>query len=108
MRKLTSIVLLAIFVLLVGVTANAETLDTTIDSVTTALDKNGNEYVRFIVTVSREEGGIKYDMGIPVLAFGDLVAQAKTFKAGDKLECAASYRKLPDGRESYTIRGFKK
>lgn len=106
MRTKLSIVLLAIIMVFSATLASADVLDTTIDRAETKFDKNDKEYVMFIVTVPREEGGIKYDMGIPVLAFGTLVEKAKTFKAGDNLKCAASYRKLPDGRESYTIRAF--
>lgn len=106
MKKL--VILLAIALMLTAVPAWADIVKGTIESATLTMDKNGNPYVRFIVPIEREEGGVKYSMGIPVLAFGKLVEEAKTYKAGDAIDVRASYRKLADGRESYTIHKFVK
>ena len=90
--------------------ANAEDkmLTTKIDSATVALDKNGQEYVRLIVTEPRSLNGIDYMKSLPVMAFGATVADAKAYQAGDQLKAIANYRKLPDGRESYTVISFIK
>ena len=90
--------------------ANAEDkmLQTKIDSATVALDKNGNEYVRLIVTEPRSLNGIDYMKSLPVMAFGATVSDAKAYQAGDELKAIANYRKLPDGRESYTVISFIK
>ena len=79
-----------------------------IDSATTALDKNGQEYVRLIVTESRTLNGVQYEKSLPVMAFSPNVELAKAYTAGDQLKAVANYRKLPDGRESYTIISFIK
>jgi hypothetical protein len=111
MKKIT-IILLAIAVLffMVSVSPAADTtIDTTIDSVTIAKTKNQNEYVRFIITEPRTLDGVEYDRSLPVMAFGEtLVATAKTYSKGDSLKAIVSFRKLDDGRESYTVLQFIK
>lgn len=106
------IAFLTIAILTVGLVMPAaadQILDTKIDSATIALTKNGNQYVRFIITEDRKLDGVAYKRGIPVMAFGEqLVGQAKAMKAGDALKAIVSYRKLGDGRESYTILSFVK
>jgi len=97
--------LTAILILVIASMARAEdrVLQIKVDSATTALDKNGQEYVRLIVTEPRTLNGIQYQKSLPVMAFGATVADAKSFQAGDMLKAVCNYRKLPDGRESYTI-----
>ena len=109
-----SLVILAI-VALIGVSlytpvyaAGDEQLNAKIDLVTTQLDVNGKPYVRFIIGQQRTLNGVKYTRTLPVMAFGDLVAKAKTYKKGDTLKCIASFRQLPDGRQSYTVIKFLK
>jgi hypothetical protein len=87
--------------------AMAEQLMTAkIESTTVAKDKNGNEYIRFIVAEQKEVGGVKYAKTIPVLAFRENVGQAKAMRAGDTLKAVVSHNALPDGRESYRIMAF--
>ena len=83
-------------------------LNTTVQSATVALDKNGHEYVRLIINEERNMNGISYEKGVPVMAFGDLVEPAKSYNAGDQLKAIANYRQLPDGRESYSVIQFVK
>lgn len=97
-----------IMVTVIAASAEDKILNTKIDSTTVALTKNGNQYVRFIVSEERELNGIKYNRSLPVMAFGSLVDAAKAMKAGDTLKAVVSYRKLSDGRESYTILSFIK
>ena len=66
------------------------------------LDKNGQEYVRLIVTETRTLDGVKYEAEVPVMAFGSQVASAKVLKAGDKFKAICSSRVFED-RPSYTI-----
>jgi len=103
-------VLIALVMIGLSISANAEDkmLSTKIDSATIATDKNGSEYVRFIVTEPRQLNGVEYDKALPLMAFGANVEPAKAYKAGDVVKCIANYRKLPDGRESYTIISFVK
>lgn len=108
MNKLarTLIIILAVFMVAGVAMAADQILDTKIDSATVAMTKNGNEYVRFIITEQRELDGVTYNRSLPLMAFGDLVQPAKAYKAGDPIKVVANYRKLPDGRESYTILSF--
>lgn len=77
-----------------------------VDSATIAKDKNGAEYVRLIIAEQKEVGGVKYQKTVPVLAFREHVAQAKSLRAGDTLKAIVSHSALPDGRESYRIMAF--
>ena len=107
-KVLISLAVFAI-VLVIGLSnANAEDkiLNTKIDSAVTALDKNGTEYVRLIVTEPREISGVSYQKSLPVMAFGANATPAKAYQAGDNLKAVVNYRKLADGRESYTVISF--
>lgn len=109
MRKSLS-VLLAIFVLLFAVNAMAEVIETTIKEVVVKNDKNGNEYVRLIIPITKNESGITWDDTVPAMVFkqGDdksMVEHAKTLKPGDKIKCAVKLR-IYQGREYYTILKF--
>ena len=111
MRKSLSVLMAIMAVMLVASFASAEILNVTIESVTVTNDKNGKEYVRLIVPITKEEQGIKYDITVAAMAFssrnGDtsLVDYAKTLKEGDSVKFAASKR-IYQGRESYTIHKF--
>ena len=52
MRKSLS-VLLAIFVLIFAVNAMAEVIETTVNEVVVKTDKNGKEYVRLIIPITK-------------------------------------------------------
>jgi len=80
-------------------------LNNNITNVTSALDKHGAEYTRIIIEEDRELNGIKYTMGVPVMAFGELSAKAKTLKPGDVLKAVASGSEYK-GRWSYTAIAF--
>jgi len=80
-------------------------IDTKIAQATTALDKNGREYVRLLIEESRSLQGVNYTVTVPVMAFGRDVQKAKEFKAGDALKCIAAARDY-NGNTSYTIRAF--
>ena len=82
-----------------------EVLDVTITDMVEKVDKNGNEYVRFIADMPKELKGVNYTVGTPIMAFGGAVDQAKTYKVGDNLKCIAKYREW-NTRESYTILAY--
>jgi len=116
MKTRTSSLILAIIFLTVGILALAgliniasaedKVMNIKIDSTTVAMDKNGSEYVRMIVTEPRTLSGVTYQKSLPVMAFGANVETAKSYQAGDTLNAVCNYRKLPDGRESYTVISF--
>jgi len=106
MKKLTIILLAILVIFAVNAIAADSILETTIDSMVVAMTKNNAEYVRFIITEPRTLDGVNYPKSLPLMAFGPLVEEAKTYKAGDAIKCVANFRKLDDGRESYTILSF--
>jgi hypothetical protein len=77
-------------------------LNTTVRDVTTAIDKNGAEYVRLIVADQRELNGIKYETDAALMAFGPQVQEAKSVKKGDQIKAIVSGREY-QGRLSYTL-----
>ena len=86
--------------------AGDQMLEFKADSMTIAMDKNGNEYTRFIVSKQATLNGHGYTYGVPVMAFGELHAKAQTIENGSTVKAIVNHRKLSDGRESYTIRAF--
>ena len=91
-----------VFTLIGMAIAGEQILSAKVTSVTTNLDKNGNEYTRLIVDVDRKIQGVSYTVGTPAMAFGSLNAEAKTMAVGDTLNCIASERQY-NGRTSFTI-----
>lgn len=78
----------------------------TVDQMVVKLDKNGQEYVRFIGSFTLvSESGVKYPDALPFMAFGALAEPAKAYKVGDEITVIAKARKFQD-RESYTILKF--
>ena len=93
--------------LMAGVALGADSvLRATASDVVVALDKNGNEYVRIIVSETKVLEGITYKTGTPVMAFGALVVEAKKIKKGQKFTAVVSQREYR-GRTSYTVLAFK-
>jgi len=103
MKKFFALILaLSLIALAVPAFAKDVMLQAPITRTDVVLDKNGNEYVRLIVTETRTLDGVKYEAEIPVMAFGSQVAPAKSLKAGDKFKGICSSRVFED-RASYTI-----
>jgi len=107
-----NIALLMCGLALILLTAYAETVlaadeikEFTVQSAVLKIDKNGNEYVRFIVPEKKSIQGITYEAGVPIMAFGETVAPAKAFKEGDKVKAVVSKNDY-NGRTSYTVVAF--
>jgi len=73
-----------------------------IQDVVQAVDKNQKPYVRVIVTAEKTLQGISYEVGVPVMAFGSQVENARTLKKGDTLKAVCDKRET-EGRTSYTL-----
>ena len=86
--------------------AGDEILTFKADTMVESLDKNGNVYTRFIIPRKTSFSGIEYTYGVPAMAFGAQHVKAKSIKQGSNVKAIVSYRKMNDGRESYTIRKF--
>jgi len=82
-------------------------LNDKIQSATVAIDKNGNQYVRLIVNEERKLQGVAYEVGVPVMVFGELAEKAKGLKAGDTIKAIVASR-MYQGNTSYTLRAFLK
>ena len=80
-------------------------LDTTIKTATVATDKNGNEYVRFIIVENKELNGIAYKADTVVMCFGSIVESAKGYSDGDPLKAIASTNEYK-GRTNYSVIAF--
>ncbi len=104
MRKLLAVLALVCFMAVPAFAAD-KIINDQIASSTTAIDKNGNQYVRIIVNEARKLQGVEYTVGVPVMAFGAQAEQAKTLKAGDTLKAVVASREYK-GNISYTIRAF--
>lgn len=85
-----------------GALAADKILDTTVRDVTTAIDKNGSEYIRVIVADQRELNGVKYETEAAMMAFGPQVQEVQAIKKGDKIKAIVSGREY-QGRLSYTL-----
>ena len=106
MKRLIAVLVILTFVLTANVVlAEDMILKAKIASATESVDKNGNEYVRFIIDENRTLQGQSYTVGVPVMAFADSVTQAKTLKEGDTLNAIVKKREW-QSRQSYTILSF--
>ena len=106
MRKFIAVLVMACFLMVPMVAMAADKiLNDPIESATTAIDKNGNEYVRIIINEERKLQGVAYTVGVPVMAFGSQAEKAKALKAGDTLKAVVASRGYK-GNTRYTIRAF--
>ncbi len=110
MHKRTIVSLLAITLFLswfvIPAIAGGEEVTGTIESMVVTLDKNQQEYVRFIIPMTKKtSSGIEYPDSFAFMAFGKQVEEAKTYKEGDTISVIATMR-LYQGSESYTIKKF--
>ena len=77
-------------------------LNAKVQDVAIALDKNGKQYVRVIVNEKRTLQGISYEVGVPVMAFGSHVKEAKSLTKGQTLKAICDRHEVK-GKVSYTI-----
>lgn len=71
------------------------------------IGKDGNEFVRLMITEKRTLNGMEYDAQVPVMAFtsNGTAQQAKSMKKGDTLKAIVQIRQY-QGDASYTVRQF--
>jgi hypothetical protein len=89
----------------VMVAAADEVVDTTIQSTVQKRDKNGQDYVRFIIPIERTLNGISYNDTVAVNAYPPLVTEAAGYKSGQKLHAIVGFREF-NGRQYGTILKF--
>jgi len=103
MFKLLPFAAILAIVLSIAVAYAAEEVVTgEITDVVTAVDKNGNDYTRLIVSMDRTLEGTQYTVGLPIMAFGEHAEPAAALSAGQTLKAICQTR-IFQGAESYTI-----
>jgi len=106
MRRLFVILSIVALLFCFSTVAMAEDvlIDKKIQSITNALDKNGNPYVRIIVNEMRKMNGVEYEVGVAVMAFSSTVDVLKKLKLteGDTLKAICASRLYKENK-SYTI-----
>lgn len=104
MKKAMISILAIVFILSTVIVALAldSMVTAPIASVDTLIDKNGNEYVRVVITEDRSLNGVKYQTEALIMAFGSQVEAAKILKAGDMFNGICSSREYK-GNLSYTV-----
>jgi hypothetical protein len=85
-----------------GASAAEKILSAEVTATTMGIDKNGNAYVRLIVTETRNIGSVSYEIGIPAMCFGSQLDAASEIKSGDTVKAVVQAREF-EGRSSYTI-----
>jgi hypothetical protein len=102
MKKI-ALMMIALMLMTVSIAIGAEELVTgKITDVVQAVDKNGSNYTRLIVTFDRKIGETEYSVGLPVMGFGEQAELAAKLAVGDTLKAICSKRTYQD-RESFTI-----
>jgi len=104
--SIMTLAVLLVALSIVAASAADQILEFKAVSMTTAMDKNGNAYTRFIVEKQTTLNGHSYTYGIPVMAFGELHAKAQAIEDGAMVKAIVNHRIMNDGRESYTVRAF--
>lgn len=109
MKKLFAGIFILTMIAVAGIISPASAADTIkdiqISSTHTAIDKNGNEYVRLIIQEPRELNGFKYNADVVVMAFGTAVARAKQLKAGDTIKAVLA-ENMYQGKKNYRVQQF--
>jgi len=82
-------------------------LDTQIKKMTIAADKNGNDYVRFIIEEQKSLNGIQYTPETVVMCFGGIVNAAKKYSEGGSLKAIVATNEYK-GRVNYNVLAFIK
>ena len=106
-RRLINMAILALFMctlLIVNPNAYAEDVlvESKIINMSVKIDKNGNEYVRFIIKETKELNGLTYQADTAVMAFQTSVIAAKKLSEGDTLKAICSKNEYK-GRLNYNI-----
>ena len=108
-HRLSVVIVLAIVLAFATVSwAKPEEISGTIEQMVVKKDKNGAEYVRFIVPViGTTESGVSFPQSLPFMSFGAVAIPAKLYKEGQTFKCVAEYSYY-NGKKSYTILKFIK
>lgn len=108
MKKLIFASILALFMAMFFTPAFGadKIMETSIQEVSIQPDKNGDDYVRFIVEEPQELNGVKYSKEVVVTGFGDkIVLAAQSYKPGDTLKAVVTGSEY-QGRTFYNVIQF--
>jgi hypothetical protein len=111
MKKITMLCMMALLLTFIatatGAYAQEVVLESEVTNMTIQNDKNGNEYVRFIIKETRTLNGIDYETEVVTMAFGGTVVAAKELKTGDTLKAIAKVGEY-NGDKNYRVLQFLK
>ena len=101
-HKIAALAILFIFATIIPAMALDSMVTAPISKVDTMIDKNGNEYVRIVITEDRSLNGVAYQAEALIMAFGSQVGLAKTLTPGTTFTGICSSREY-QGNLSYTV-----
>lgn len=107
MRKFWKILLVAVVAFcLVTPFASAENMKITgvVTDKVNKLDKNGKPYLRLIIEFETTLDGSTFKDSKPFIAFENKMAEFEGVEIGQTITVIGDYRKMKDGRESYTLK----
>ena len=103
MKKIVSIIIAIAICSIAAFSFAADVvIEKKIDQIVFKNDKNGSPYARIIVQATGTLNGVTYNKAASVMAFGDLVADAKTLKKGQTLKAIVSEQNFR-GATSYQL-----
>jgi hypothetical protein len=76
------------------------------DTVTVLKDKNGNDYVRMLVSEKKASQGVNFTQSTTINAYRDLVPAASKIKPGQEVTAVVEKREY-QGRSYFTVLGIK-
>ena len=104
---LLTAILVLVFTAILAPTVHAadKVINAKIDTISQHIDKNGAPYTRIMILEPRELQGIRYETGIPVMAFGSLHEEASKLTPDTMFKAVVSERTY-QGRTSYTLQAL--
>ena len=107
MKKVLAMIILAIVCLFWTAPSFAadQVISTEISSVTQKKDKNGDDFIRFIVPINKTLNGVAYTDSMSINAYRELVKEAAAYKDGQTLHAIVSMKEH-QGRQYGTVLKF--
>ena len=109
MKNFKSIAMAIALIVLMTISVNIASaedmkLNAEVTRIEQRIDKNGAPYVMAIVKFERTQDGLTYPRELPLMFFGDKNDdRVKALQVGDVIDAQVNYRKLSDGRESFSL-----
>jgi hypothetical protein len=105
MKKIATLCMLTLLISFVSAVnesfSQEKVLDAEITQMVVRPDKNGKEYVRFIIKEDRQLNGINYQAEVDTMVFGSAVQKAKKYKPGDTLRAIVKVKNWHKNKKTY-------